>query len=136
MTYGKKTETVQKLYAAFQRGDLPTLLEHMADTIDWGIDSQSPTPIPWYGTGTGKEYAAGFFKTLGKECDFSRFEPTCFLESDSGVACLITYDATLRRNGRKLTQNVIHHFTFSGDDRVVRWRAWEDTARTLAAWNA
>jgi hypothetical protein len=30
---------------------------------------------------------------------------------------------------------VIHHFTFKGD-RVARWRGWEDTARTLAAWNA
>ena len=136
MAQGKKTAIVQKLYAAFQRGDLPTLLEHMTDTIDWGIDSQTPTPIPWYGVGSGKEFAAGFFKALGKECEFSRFEPTGFLESDTAVVCLVSYDSTLKRNGRKVSQNVIHHFTFKGDDRVARWRAWEDTARTLAAWNA
>jgi ketosteroid isomerase-like protein len=136
MAPGKKTAIVQKLYAAFQRGDLPTLLEHMTDTIDWGIDSQTPTPIPWYGVGTGKEFAAGFFKALGKECEFSRFEPSNFMESDTAVTCLVSYDSTLKRNGRKVSQNVIHQFTFKGDERVARWRGWEDTARTLAAWNA
>jgi ketosteroid isomerase-like protein len=136
MAQGKKTETVQKLYAAFQRGDLATLLEHMTDRIDWGIDTQTPTPIPWYGVGIGKEFAAQFFNELGRACEFTRFQPTEFLESESGVACLVSYDATLKRNGRKVSQNVIHHFTFQGDDRVTRWRAWEDTARTLAAWNA
>jgi len=136
MAHGKKTETVQKLYAAFQKGDLPTLLEHMTDTIDWGIDTQTPSPIPWYGVGIGKDHAASFFKALAKECDFTVFEPSGFLESDDSVACLIRYESTLKKNGRKVTQNVIHHFTFKGDNRVSRWRAWEDTGRTLAAWNA
>jgi len=108
----------------------------MSDDIDWGIDAQSPTAVPWYGIGTGKDFAAGFFKNLAKECQFTRFEPTAFLESDTGVACLVSYDAIINKNGRRVSQNVVHHFTFKGDDQVVRWRAWEDTARTLAAWNA
>lgn len=135
MAYGKKTEIVQKLYAAFQKGDLPTLLENMTDTIDWGIDAQTPSAIPWYGLGVGKDYAASFFKALAKECHFTVFEPSGFLESEDSVACLIRYEATLKRNGRKVAQTAIHHFTFEGA-RVSRWRAWEDTARTLAAWNA
>jgi hypothetical protein len=52
------------------------------------------------------------------------------------VACLVSYDAIINKNGRRVSQNVVHHFNFKGDEQVVRWRAWEDTARTLAAWNA
>ncbi len=135
MAYGKKTAIVQKLYAAFQKGDLPTLLEHMTDTIDWGIAAQTPSAVPWYGIGSGKEYAASFFNALAKECDFTRFEPTEFFENENGVACLVRYDATLKRNGHKVSQEVMHHFGFQGE-RVSRWRAWEDTARLLTAWSA
>ena len=135
MTNGKKTETVQKLYAAFQRGDLPALLEHMTDDIDWGIETKSQNAVPWYGLGTGKPFAAAFFQALAKECQFTRFEPNGFLESDDSVACLVSYEATLKKNGRKVMQNVVHHFTFR-DAQVSRWRAWEDTAHTQGAWNS
>jgi len=56
--------------------------------------------------------------------------------NEIGDAVVASDQNSLKRNGRKLSQNVIHHFTFKGDDRVARWRAWEDTARTLAAWTA
>jgi ketosteroid isomerase-like protein len=130
---GKKTALVQKLYAAFQRGDLPTLLEHMTDDIEWGIEVLAPTGVPWHGVGTGKPFAAAFFQALAKESDFTRFEPSDFLEGETSVSCLVAYEATMKRNGRKLLQHVIHHFTFRGD-RVARWRGWEDTAATKAAW--
>jgi ketosteroid isomerase-like protein len=133
MATGKKTELVQKLYAAFQRADLPTLLEHMTDDIDWGIEIIEPTGVPWHGVGKGKKFAAAFFESLGKESIFTRFEPSDFLEGEASVSCLVTYEATLRRNGKKVTQHVIHHFSFRGD-RVARWRGWEDTAYTKAAW--
>ncbi len=136
MAHGKKTELVLKLYTAFQKGDLPTLLEHMTDTIDWGIDTQTPSPIPWHGVGVGKDYAASFFKALAKECDFTVFEPSNFMESEDSVACLVRFESTLKKNGRKVAQTGIHCFTFKDDRHVSRWRGWEDTARTLAAWNA
>src|ERR1017187_9707412 len=104
MATGKKTELVQKLYAAFQRADLPTLLEHMTDDIDWGIEIIEPTGVPWHGVGKGKKFAAAFFESLGKESIFTRFEPSDFLEGEASVSCLVTYEATLRRNGKKVTQ--------------------------------
>jgi ketosteroid isomerase-like protein len=134
MLQGKKTELVQKLYAAFGRGDVPTILEHLTDDVDWGMDVSLATEIPWYGLGTGKKFVAGFFASLAKECVFTRFEPTEFLESETSVACLVTYECTLQKNGNKLLQNEIHYFKFRGD-RIARWRAWEDTAATKAAWN-
>jgi ketosteroid isomerase-like protein len=123
---------VQKLYAAFTKGDVPTMLEHMSDDIDWGIEAAATREIPWHGTGKGKAYAVKFFEALGKETVFTRFEPSGFLASDGAVACLVSWDATLNKNGRKMTQTVMHHFTIQ-NGRVTKWRGWEDTAQTKAA---
>ena len=99
MSYGKKTELVQKLYAAFGRGDVPTILEHTTDDIDWGMEVKPPTDVPWYGLGTGKKFVAAFFTSLAQECAFTRFEPTEFLESESSVVCLVTTECTFKRSG-------------------------------------
>jgi uncharacterized protein len=134
MSYGKKTELVQKLYAAFGRGDVPTILEHTTDDIDWGMEVKPPTDVPWYGLGTGKKFVAAFFTSLGQECVFTRFEPTEFLESESSVVCLVTTECTFKKSGHQVQQNEIHYFKFRGD-RVARWRCWQDTAAAKAAWN-
>jgi ketosteroid isomerase-like protein len=126
---------IQKLYAAFGKGDLPTLLEHMSDDIDWGVEGAASKEIPWHGTGTGKMFAARFFESLAKEAVFTRFEPSGFLANDTSVACLVSWEATLNKNGGKLTQNVMHHFTIK-NGRVTRWRGSEDTAATKAVWGA
>lgn len=124
---------IQGIYQAFGKGDVAAMLEHMADDIDWGIDAQA-TEVPWYGVGKGRPYAVKFFAALAKECVFSRFEPHAFLASDTAVACLVTVEATIKKTGRKMLQNGIHHFTIA-NGRVTKWRGWEDTARTQADWN-
>jgi len=126
---------VQKLYAAFGQGNVPALLEHMSDEIDWGIEAAASTDVPWHSTGIGKKFAAKFFETLAREATFSRFEPSGFLASDTAVACLVTFEATLKKNGKKTLQNSIHYFTIK-NGRVTKWRGWEDTAQTKAIWNA
>jgi ketosteroid isomerase-like protein len=126
---------IQNLYAAFGKGDVPALLEHMSDDIDWGIEAQASTDVPWHGTGTGKKFAAKFFEVLGKEAVFTRFEPSGFLASDTNVACLVTFESTLKKNGKKTLQNACHYFTIK-NGRVTKWRGWEDTAETKVVWNA
>jgi ketosteroid isomerase-like protein len=128
-------QLVQKLYAAFAKGDVPTLVEHMSEDVDWGIEAKASAEIPWHGTGKGKKFAADFFAKLAKECTFTRFEPSGFLGSEDAVACLISFEAILKKNNRKSVQNVIHHFTIK-NGRVTRWRGWEDTAYTKSLWNS
>jgi len=135
MSAEKNIQLVQKLYAAFGKGDVPTLLEHMSDDVEWGVEAKASTEVPWHGTGKGKKFAADFFAKLAKECTFTRFEPSGFLGSEDAAASLVSFDATLNKNGRKLSQNVIHHFTIK-NGRVTRWRGWEDTAYTKSLWNS
>jgi len=38
-------ETVLERYAAFGRGDVPAILEHLAPDVEWEYDA-SPTEVP------------------------------------------------------------------------------------------
>ncbi len=135
MTAQKNIEAVQKMYAAFGRGDIPAILEYVADDIDWGIQAQSSKEVPWHGTGRGRDFAVAFFQALGQNADFPRFEPSGFLGDDHAVSALISFDVVLKKNGKKASYEVCHHFTFK-NGKVVKWRGWEDTAHTKALWNS
>ena len=126
---------IQNIYAAFGRGDIATVMEHLSNDVDWGVDAQASTEVPWHGTGKGRAFAAKFFEALGKEAVFTRFEPSDFLASETQVACLVSWDAKLNRNGRTLTQRVHHRFTIE-NGRITKWRGTEDTAFVKAIWNA
>jgi uncharacterized protein len=135
MSAEKNIQLVQQIYAAFGRGDAPAILERLAEDVDWGIDAQASSEVPWHGTGKGRRFAAAFFETLAREATFPRFEPSGFIASDDVVVCEVSFDTVMKKNGRKATQNVLHHFTIK-DGRITRWRGTEDTALSRAVWTA
>ena|SRR5450432_4155895 len=130
MSAQENVALIQKTYAAFMRGDAAGILEFLSEDVDWGIEAQDAS-VPWYGTGKGKAFALKFFQSLGQAVEFSRFEPSGYLSSDDAVSCLISYDSTVKKNGRKQSMNGIHHFTIK-NGRISRWRGFEDTALVIA----
>jgi ketosteroid isomerase-like protein len=132
MSAAANLKLVQEIYQAFGRGDIPAVLEHCADDIDWGIDAKSG--VPWHGLGKGKAFAARFFETIARESEITRFEPHTFIAGDDGVACLVRLESKLRKTGKTVAMEDIHLFKIQGG-RVTLWRGSEDTAQVLAAWN-
>ena len=62
-------QTVQDIYAAFGRGDIPAILERLADDVRWdhlpdggGAERHG---VPWLVARTGRDDVAGFFEALG-----------------------------------------------------------------------
>ena len=125
-------QLIQNVYAAFGRGDVPAILEVCAEDVEFGVISESV--LPWHGIGRGRAHVVKFFQALGETTDFTRFEPHSFIADDNGVACLVDWDATLKKNGHKVTARVVHHFTIS-KGRITRWNGSEDTAKAEKAWN-
>jgi ketosteroid isomerase-like protein len=128
----KNIQSVQSIYAAFARGDVPAILEHIADDMrHFGVVSESPE-VPWHLQITQKKDVPRFFQALAEECEFTRFEPRDFAAAGDHVYCTISFDVRIKRNGRKATyENVMHRFTVK-NGRVVEWRGTEDTAKTRA----
>lgn len=75
-------QTVQSIYAAFGRADVPGILAHLAPGIEWVL-SGAPA-IPYGRTHRGPADVATFFQSLDSLVQFTSFEPKEFL-SDGEV---------------------------------------------------
>ena len=127
--------TVQAIYAAFGRGDIPAILERLAEDVaweQWTGGSPAAAGIAYLAPRTGRAEVGQFFAALGA-LEFHAFEPTGFLEGDHQVAALIRLDVTVRATGKRFQDDEVHLWTFDDAGRVVRFRHYVDTAKHLAA---
>ncbi|MDB5533043.1 MAG: ketosteroid isomerase-like protein [Hyphomicrobiales bacterium] len=115
----------QDLYAAFERGDLPALLDAMHPDIEWSSNSDAET-FPWGGTRNGKEGAASFFKALSDNMTFTTFAPRMFFPGNDFCAVLGFSAATFKTNGMPAQSEWMHLFTYSGD-KLTMFREYYDT---------
>jgi ketosteroid isomerase-like protein len=131
MSSDKNIETVKAMYAAFGRGDIPFVLEQIADQgfQDWRVNSATTSArVPWHKNYTSKREVPGFFQALNESVEHLRLEPRDF--ASNGNQVYVTLDLTLkvRATGKVVDMNdVVHVFTFK-DGRVVKLRSSEDTA--------
>ena len=132
MTEQQNIAKLQEMYAAFGRGDIATLLDNVTDDVTWGVETVA-TDVPWYSVRRGREGVAEFFDLLGREIEFTKFEPTTFAASGDEVVVSVDYDFRFRKNGKGQPVGVMHRFRVR-DGKVSSFRAYEDTAAIRAAW--
>ena len=130
----KLVEKVQAIYQAFGRGDIPAILEQLADDIDWDYGN-GPTGVPWLEHRHGRAGVAAFFEAA-RELEFTTFRPKTFLEGPGIVAALVDVAATIKKNGNRFEEaDEIHLWTFDAAGRVIRFRHGVDTHKHVVAWN-
>jgi ketosteroid isomerase-like protein len=112
-------ETVQAIYESFGQGDIPAILDRLADDVEWDLDGPS-YGIPIYEPGVGRQHAQRFFELLGN-LEFSRFEPTNFLAGGNQVAVPINVVVTVKATGRTAEALEVHLWTFGDDGKVSRF---------------
>lgn len=132
----KNIKIVKDIYAAFIRGDVPTIMQHMSDDLKgFGVVSEKKL-IPWHIQISKRQDVPKFFQAIAKSSEFTRFEPRDFAAGGEHVYCTISFDVTFKHNRKKLkaVDNVMHRFMFK-NGKVVEWRGTDDTAKTSAAYN-
>jgi ketosteroid isomerase-like protein len=112
-------ERVQAIYEAFGRGDIPAILDRLADDVAWDQDAPG-YGVPIYEPGTGKDHAARFFESL-QDLEFHQFEPTNFLSGGNQVAVTINIEVTVKATGNAVKALEIHLWTFGEDGKVSRF---------------
>jgi ketosteroid isomerase-like protein len=112
-------ETVQAIYAAFGRGDVPFILSQLAEDVEW--EPASTSEVPWLVGRKGREAVGGFFEALGG-FEITKFVPTAFLESGDIVIALIDIEGTVRRTGETVAENdETHIWRFDAEGKVRRF---------------
>ena len=122
---GAATSIVQKVYEAFGRGDVPALLEMVADDVDWEFVG-SPG-LPYAGRRRGKKQVADFFAAIPVADRIQAFEPREFIEADGHVTVLGWEKSTAIDTGKDFESDWIHLFSLK-DGKVTRWRGFFNTA--------
>ena len=128
-------QTTQAMYEAFGRGDVPAILEQLADDIIWDHDTPS-FGLPWYEPRRGKAEVPGFFGALMDNLVLTTFEPRNFLAGGNQVAVVVRYAMEVKASGRSLPEDTeIHLWTFGDDGKVREFAHVVDRHAQWAAFN-
>jgi ketosteroid isomerase-like protein len=128
-------QTVQTIYEAFGRGDVPTILEKLADDVDWDYAyRRAPNPIPWLQARRGRAGAAAFFESIATGLDVHSFAPKVLLEGQGVVMVIFDIECTVKRTGKRIVENdEAHIWYFDDQGKVSRFRHCADTYQQVMA---
>ena len=125
--------TVGSIYTAFGRGDVPAVLEHLADDVawdEWADNFAQRAGVPHLVPRRGREDVAGFFGVIGSWTVLG-FEVLDLVGDGRQVVAEIRASFELPDGGR-FADEELHLWTFDDAGRVVRFRHYVDTAKHIA----
>src|SRR6185369_9268504 len=70
--------TIQTIYGAFGRGDVPAILARVADQTRWDFAGGRPE-VAWHAPVTGRVNLPRFFEALMSSVEMQKFEPREFM---------------------------------------------------------
>ncbi|MGQ0576536.1 MAG: nuclear transport factor 2 family protein [Pseudonocardia sp.] len=136
MTTTTKTnaDTVGALYAAFGRGDVPAILDVLADDVvweGWADNTAQRAGVPWMARRCGPNQVAEFFAVVGSWTvdDFAVLD---VIGTGRQVVAEVRAAFTLPGGGR-FAEEELHLWTFDDAGRVIGFRHYLDTAKHIAA---
>ncbi|PYE53852.1 nuclear transport factor 2 family protein [Deinococcus yavapaiensis] len=116
-------ETVQSLYDAFSRGDVPAVLGNLDPEVEW-IEAEGG---PYPGTSRGPEAVLqNVFMKLGTEWDRFTVTPHQLVDDGETVVMLGEYSGTYKATGKSIRIPVAHAWTVRGG-KITRFVQYTDT---------
>jgi ketosteroid isomerase-like protein len=123
--------TIQRVYEAFGKGDVASILDMVTDDVDWASESTS-SMAPWHGIRRGKTEVTKFFEKLAATAEVLDFKPLAFTANDDGdVMVTIQFEMKIPATGRSGAMQ-LHHWFRLRDGKIWYYRGSEDTALTAA----
>ena len=126
-------KSVVAIYEAFGRGDLPGILAHVSEDVDWDY-GQADSGVPWLKHRRGHAGVAAFLGALGEGTELLQFQPKEILAGDSVVVALVDLRLRVRATGREVAEtDEVHVWRFGPSGQVVAFRHALDSAQQVAA---
>lgn len=117
------TDLIASVYQAFNRGDIPHILDLVAPNATW----RQPKSLPWGGDYRGPAGAAEFFHKLDSTMETIAFEPRESIEHEGEVFSFGVYAARSRATGRAATAEWMFRWRVE-NGKIVSWQSYIDTA--------
>lgn len=130
--------TVQAIYEAFGKGDIPTILSHLADDVNWeswADNSAQKAGVPWLQFMKGKDGVLAFFQLIGNPEVFQikEFQVLSMMDGGHQIAAEFVIAADYLTTGGHFRDEEVHLWTFNDQGKVVRLRHYTDTHKHMLA---
>ena len=128
--------TVSEIYAAFGRGDVPTILDKIAADCrweSWADNRAQRAGVPTLQPRTGPNGVADFFVIVG-QLEMQDFQILDMAASERQVAVEVVIEYATPTGGH-LRDEELHLWTLNENQMVVRLRHYVDTAKHIAAFS-
>lgn len=113
-----------------ERGDIPAILNVLADNVQW-INSGG-SEVPYAGKRVGRDQVAQFFQAINENVAVKQFEPKeCIAQGDL-VIVLGHWRGESKSTGRSFESEWAMEWTLV-NDKVTSFYAYEDTAELVKA---
>lgn len=125
---------VQAIYEAFGKGDVPGILEHLADEVQWeswADNTAQKSGVSWLQARQGKAGVVEFFQTLGALTVLKDFQVLWLMDGGNQVAAEFVIEYDLPSTGGH--DEEVHLWTFNSLGKVARLRHYTDTAKHIVA---
>ena len=124
-------KVVQQAYANFKTGNIPAVLELVADKVEWQLPEMEGVPLG--GKRKGRDGVAGFFTKLAETEEVISFEPREFVAQGDKVIALGSYSFRVKGTQRDFTSDFAHVFTVQ-NGKIARFQEYMDTAKAVVAY--
>ena len=121
-------QTVETIYAAFQRGDIPAILSHLSANVFW----RQPASVPWGGDYHGPAEVGAFFAKLNDTVETTDFYVEENIEAGDQVITYGYYGARNRSTGKDSRVRFVFRWQFQ-NGTISRYEAVLDSAPVVAA---
>lgn len=124
---------VQKMYDAFGRGDIQTIVEHLTDDVEWL--AEGPSSVVYFGKMKGPaEVQSKFFGGIAATQEDMKLTMEDFLVQGDGVATFGRYSAKVKATGKRFDAPLAHLFRIRGG-KVFKFVNLGDTAAVAEAYS-
>jgi ketosteroid isomerase-like protein len=123
----KNVDIVKNAYAAFGRGDIPSVLGAMHPEMEWHEaegNPYMPSGAPFVGP---DEVLNKLFVRLGEEWDSFTVHPNTFYEAGNTVVVEGRYTGTFKDTGKDMDIQVCHIWTIL-DGKLKKFQQYVNTA--------
>lgn len=121
----RETETIQRAYEAFGRGDVPAILALVDDEVDWEFVGSAD--LPYAGPRRTRKEVGAFFADVSRADEIHAFEPHEFIACGEHVVVLGRERCTAKDTGLAFESDWAHIFTVR-NGKIARWRGFFNTA--------
>ena len=123
-------QLIERAYAAFAKGDIPTVFRAFDEEILWHVPGRGPLSGDYQGH---EEVLAFFERFIGLSGGTFRIRIDDVLANDERVVVLVTESA--ERNGRSWSSPQVHAWTVRNGKASVFWQFQGDQAAEDDFWS-